>query len=146
MPKKQPRSLHNPDLLFSDRKAVPILELNIDRFPGHYKSDWYPLIIKPTKVWLGNTKFKGRGTIWAISNPSLNFGEEWVQSVFLICQGFRESFFSFLYQETKAELGDLVTCLENTVPRKEIDGWNPICHVEMGRVFRCVEAEEWEEV
>lgn len=136
--------LNNPNLVFSDKRAVPILEFNIDQFPDKYKHDWLPITIKPTKEWLKKTKFQGRGTIWAISNTSLNFENEWVQSVFLIVQGFRESFFEFIYVELKQELGNLVICLENTVPH-EFDGWNAILHVEQGRVFVKIDAEDWEE-
>jgi len=146
MSKRRAHTLNNPGLVFSDLKAVPILELNIDQFPEQYKSDWYPFIIKPTKKWLKENCYRGKGTIWAISNLSLNFGNEWVQSVFVIVQGFSETFFGFLYREAKYELGDLVTCLENTIPRKEIDGWQAVCHVEKGKVYRCEEADEWEEV
>ena len=145
MPKRNPRTIYNPDLVFSDEHAVPILELNIDKFPDGYKCDWLQLITRPTKEWLKNSKYKGRGTIWAISNPSLNFDNEWTQSVFLICQGFRESFFGYLLKEAKSELENLATCLENTVPRK-FDGWTGLLHIERGRVFRCVEELEWEEV
>ena len=41
-------------------------------------------------------------------------------------------------------LGDLVTCLENTVPQK-FEGWQAVCHVEKGKVYRCVEDMKWEE-
>lgn len=146
MSKRQVKTLHNPKLIFKDRESVPILEFNIDQFPELYKPDWYPFVVRPTKEWLRKTKYKGRGTLWAISNPSLNFGDEWVQSVFVIVQGFRETFFGYLLKETKDELENLVTCLENTVLHRDYDGWNPIAHVEQGRVFRQVDVEEWEEI
>mgnify|MGYP003984346069 CR=1 FL=1 len=145
MPKRNMKTLHNPNLVFNDRTSVPILELNINKLPEEHRHDWLRFISQPTKEWLGKSKYKGKGTIWIIFSPSLNFNNELTQSIFLICQGFKEDFFGFLYQEVKSELGNLVTCLDQMTIHKEIDGWNAILHVEQGRVWRPVDAEEWEE-
>lgn len=147
MPKRKPRTLHNPDLVFHDRSSVPILELNVDQFPQQLKPDWSPCIIEPTRNWLVKTKFKGSGTIWIVHNISLNFGpEEWAHVIFLITQGFQDSFFGYLLRETKRELGDLITSLDQIVIHKEIDGWTALVHVEEGRIFIQSDAEQWIEL
>lgn len=141
------RTLHFPELVFHDRTSVPILELNIDKLPEEYRHDWLPFFSGTTKDWLKKKpKFKGKGTVWVIHNPSLNFDNEWTRSAMIIVQGFSENFFEFLYLEVKSELGDLLTCLDQTIIHEEIDGWSPLVHVEQGRVWRPVDAEEWEEV
>lgn len=147
MPGRKVKTLHNPDLVFHDKTCVPILELNIGKLPEEHRCDWLSYIAKPTREWLKKSKFKGKATIWMIINPSLNFENDvFTQSAFLIVQGFRECFFSFLYGGVKGGLGNKITCLDQIILHKNIDGWSPVLHVEQGRVFVRVDAEEWEEV
>lgn len=146
MHKRQSRILINPKLIFHDKESFPILELNVDKFPLKLKPDWSPCVIAPTRKWIKKTGYRGRGTIWIVHNISLNFGhEEWVHVIFLITQGFCDSFFGYLLEQTKAELGDLVTCLDQMLIHKGVDGWSPLVHVEQGRVFIQSDAEEWGE-
>lgn len=146
MSKRQPRILHNPDLVFNDKASVPILELNIGKLTEEHRHDWIIFIAEPTKKWIKKTKFKGKGTIWTIINPSLNFNNEWAQTSMIIVQGFRENFFEFLYRGVKAELGNLLMCLDSTVIHKDIDGWSAILHVQKGQTYTRVDALGWEEV
>ena len=142
MPKRQSRTLLNPKLIFNDRQAVPILELNISQFPQDLKLDWLPCIIEPTRIWLKQSSYRGRGTLWEISNPSLNFGQEWVESISVIAQGFKEDYFNCIYEKIKYELGDLVNCIEYIVPCRD-RGWSPLLFVSGGKTWVPFEGEVW---
>jgi hypothetical protein len=142
--------LHFPELVWKEAKECLPVEIAIDFLPAAYEDgNWQRGIHEVVAKWVAEKKFAGTGTLWTWTTLSINLASRHPQyamptmNEFVVQFGFPAWFEDYLKEALVAKFNNQVGSFDIVAPRRD-DGWMPICHVEQGRVWKCVDADLWE--
>lgn len=104
---------------------------------------WHELIHDFAKSWVIKNDFQGKGTLWSVVFPSVNFYHPG-NSCFIAAIGLPEEFL--------AELESSLIAIHEQVRLSDYDivtrnnGWRPYLHFENGKVWEVLDASSWIEI
>lgn len=145
-----PIKLEFPKLVWKEKSVQPALEVSIDFLPEEYQGDWHDPIHQFTRRWVHQKNFTASSTLWMWGCISVNLAQRHKPSVpswsdFVVQFGMPAEFLNSLAADLDARF-DHQAAITEQLTAIRADGWTPICHVEQGRVFKRVDADEWLEV
>jgi hypothetical protein len=94
-------------------------------------------------------EFTGSATLWMWGCISVNLASRHQPSVpswsdFVVQFGLPAEYLTKLASDLEARF-DRQAAMSEHLMFKLDDGWSPICHIEQGRAFKRVDADEWHE-
>ena len=136
-----------PSLVRPKKQEICSIEIDIDSLQQKEEfkfGQWSDLIAKLTAVWVEKNNFSDRGTVWAASYPSTNFGHQ-SYSMFLAILGMPDDFQSFITNELSDKFGQYARTYSDYVIPSENNGWNPRYHIQEGKVWKSSDPVTWKE-
>ena len=146
--KETPCSLMFPELVMRNHARLPALEVGIDYFPERLEIGWLRYLEDCTCQFVESTNFQRKATIWNWCGISVNLSKgnsrPLGRSMFHVVFGLPSKFLSLLELHMQRHLGWDNARVTEYITVNDDDGWVPVCHVEQGKVWKPLDAAEWE--
>jgi hypothetical protein len=138
-------NLEWPDLVSKTNLPVPALEIGVDYLPEKYQIGWIKHILSFTSEYVSIKNIKRKATIWNWGGYSQNLrpGHEPGYNMFHISFGLPAAFMPELEVYMKQKLGSENVGIKEHVAYDPDAGWMAICHIEQGKAWEAVDANEW---
>ena len=134
-----------PDLVKKTNSPVPALEIGIDYLPKKLQIGWMDHILQFTQRYVESNSITDKATIWNWGGYSQNLSHNGEPgfSMFHIVFGLPTSFLPALELHMQQKLGINNVGIKEYVLYHPDDGWTAVCHIEQGRAWETVDANEW---
>lgn len=123
----------------------PSIEVDVDAVHA-FDKEWTEIVHRYTRDWCRKNKFAGPATVWDWATESLNFHNESRPVVFLVPQGFPESFVNGLGDALVSEAPNAIRAASDYCTPKRSQGWAPTVHCQDGKAWFKVDEITWREI
>ncbi len=131
--KQSQDTLASPGLRRPAVAVHPAVQINMNLLTNE---KWIEIIAEIVGAWLMNSEFEETGTLWSITQKTVDFGKP-VLAEFVLPNGLPGL---GEYLLTKLKDGDGNAAMWSSIFFLGQEAWRPFCHVEQGKVW--LEAED----